>query len=63
MPGQTVTELKTAGIDVQIQKGKVVIAKDKMLVKKGEQMTPKVAKALHSSKYIPFNAVVEPCSC
>ena len=36
MPGQTVTELKGAGIDVQIQKGKVVIAKDKVLVKKGD---------------------------
>ena len=38
-PGQTVTDLKTAGIDVQIQKGKVVIAKDKVLVAKGEPVT------------------------
>lgn len=34
-PGQAVTDLKTAGIDVQIQKGKVVISKSKVLVAKG----------------------------
>ena len=39
MPGQAVTDLKTAGIDVQIQKGKVVISKDKVITKKGEVIT------------------------
>jgi large subunit ribosomal protein L10 len=60
MPGQTVTELKGAGIDVQIQKGKVVIAKDKVLVKKGEIISPMVAKALHTLEVYPFSAVVDP---
>lgn len=60
MPGQTVTELKSAGIDVQIQKGKVVIAKDKILVKKGETITLAVAKALHTLEIYPFSAVVDP---
>ena len=60
MPGQTVTELKAAGIDVQIQKGKVVIAKDKVLVKKGETISPGVAKALHTLEVYPFSAVVDP---
>ncbi|MDE1865206.1 MAG: 50S ribosomal protein L10 [Candidatus Micrarchaeota archaeon] len=60
MPGQTVTELKGAGIDVQIQKGKVVIAKDKILVKKGETITLGVAKALHTLEIYPFSAVVDP---
>jgi len=59
-PGQTVTDLKTAGIDVQIQKGKVVIAKDKILVKKGDLITPMVAKALHTLEIYPFSAVVDP---
>lgn len=59
-PGQTVTELKSAGIDVQIQKGKVVIAKDKVLVKKGEVISPMVAKALHTLEIYPFSAVVDP---
>jgi large subunit ribosomal protein L10 len=60
MPGQTVTELKAAGIDVQIQKGKVVIAKDKILVKKGDVISPMVAKALHTLEIYPFSAVVDP---
>lgn len=60
MPGQTVTELKSAGIDVQIQKGKVVIAKDKILVKKGEVINASVAKALHTLEIMPFSAVVDP---
>ena len=60
MPGQTVTELKSAGIDVQIQKGKVVIAKDKVLVKKGDVITGSVEKALHTLDITPFSAVVDP---
>jgi large subunit ribosomal protein L10 len=59
-PGQTVTELKQAGIDVQIQKGKVVIAKDKILVKKGEKITPSVAKALKILDIMPFSATILP---
>ncbi|MEM0149546.1 MAG: 50S ribosomal protein L10 [Candidatus Micrarchaeaceae archaeon] len=59
-PGQAVTDLKSAGIDVQIQKGKVIISKDKILVKKGEMITPQVAKALHLLGIAPFVAVIEP---
>ena len=61
-PGQTVTDLKGAGIDVQIQKGKVVIAKDKVLVKQGEVITASVAKALHTLEIMPFEAILEPSS-
>ncbi len=60
MPGQAVTELKAAGIDVQIQKGKVVIAKSKTLVKKGETISTGLAKALHTLEIQPFSAVVDP---
>lgn len=59
-PGQAVTELKQAGIDVQIQKGKVVIAKDKVLVKKGTSITAAVAKALKTLDIMPFTASIEP---
>ncbi len=61
-PGQTVTDLKSAGIDVQIQKGKVVIAKDKVVVKKGETISANMAKALHTLEIFPFHAVIEPSS-
>ncbi len=59
-PGQTVTELKQAGIDVQIQKGKVVIAKDKVLVKKGTVISVAVAKALKTLDIMPFTAAISP---
>jgi large subunit ribosomal protein L10 len=59
-PGQAVTELKQAGIDVQIQKGKVVIAKEKVLVKKGGIITTAVSKALKTLGIMPFTATIEP---
>jgi large subunit ribosomal protein L10 len=59
-PGQAVTDLKAAGIDVQIQKGKVVIAKDKVIVKKGESIKLPVAKALHMLGIKPFTATIVP---
>lgn len=58
-PGQAVTELKQAGIDVQIQKGKVVISKDKV-IKPGEVISTGMAKALHSLNITPFRASIEP---
>ena len=53
-PGQAVTDLKAAGIDVQIQKGKVVISKSKVLVAKNAKITLAVAKALTMLGIKPF---------
>ncbi|MCL5423605.1 MAG: 50S ribosomal protein L10 [Candidatus Marsarchaeota archaeon] len=58
-PGKSVTELKQAGIDTQIQKGKVVIAKDKT-IKKGEIITTGLSKALQTLNIKPFNVSVSP---
>jgi large subunit ribosomal protein L10 len=55
-PGQAVTDLKTAGIDVQIQKGKVVISKSKVLVAKGTKISVPVSKALKMLDIMPFEA-------
>jgi large subunit ribosomal protein L10 len=55
-PGQAVTDLKTAGIDVQILKGKVVISKSKILVPKGAKITVAVSKALKMLDVMPFEA-------
>ncbi|MEM3255076.1 MAG: 50S ribosomal protein L10 [Candidatus Micrarchaeaceae archaeon] len=55
-PGQTVTDLKKAGIDVQIQKGKVVIAKSKKIVEKGAVVSAAVAKVLKILDIMPFEA-------
>ena len=61
-PGQAVTELKQAGVDVQIQKGKVVISKDKVIVKKGESISSVAAKILHTLGTMPFKAVMLPAA-
>jgi len=59
-PGQAVTELKSAGIDVRIEKGKVLIAKTKTLVNQGSAISLQVAKALHTLGIMPFVARIEP---
>ncbi len=55
-PGQAVTDLKAAGIDVQIQKGKVVIGKSKVIVSKGTKISIAVSKALKMLDILPFEA-------
>ncbi len=60
-PGQAVTELKAAGIDVKIDKGKVVISKTKVLVPKGTKIASPVSKALKTLNVMPFE--VSPRMC
>ncbi len=55
-PGQAVTDLKAAGIDVQIQKGKVVISRSKVLVAKGAKISTPISKALKMLDIAPFEA-------
>lgn len=55
-PGQAVTDLKTAGIDVKIDKGKVVISRSKVLVAKGAKITMPISKALKMLDVMPFEA-------
>ena len=55
-PGQAVTDLKTAGIDVKIEKGKVTISKSKVLVKKGDKISVPISKALKMLDIMPFEA-------
>ncbi len=58
-PGQTVTELKQAGINVQIQKGKVVIGTDK-IIRKDEVITPQISKVLRILDIKPFTVSIIP---
>ncbi|MDD5318092.1 MAG: 50S ribosomal protein L10 [Candidatus ainarchaeum sp.] len=53
-PGPVLTELKAAGINAQIQAGKVVIAKDSTVVKLGEKIGDVQAKALAKLGVEPF---------
>jgi len=45
-PGPILSELQQAGIPAAIEKGKVVIKEDKVIVKAGERVSPEVANAL-----------------
>jgi large subunit ribosomal protein L10 len=53
-PGPVLTELKSAGIQAQIQGGKVVIGRDSTVVKSGEKIGPNQAKALAKLGVEPF---------
>ncbi len=53
-PGPIVGELQKAGIPAAIEQGKVVIKKDKVLVKKGEKITRDVALVLAKLEVFPI---------
>jgi len=53
-PGPIVGELQKAGIPAAIEQGKVVIKKDKLLVKKGDKITREVALALAKLEIFPI---------
>ncbi len=53
-PGPALSELKTAGLAVQIKAGKIAVSKDSVLAKKGEVITDKKAKALQMLGILPF---------
>lgn len=55
-PGPIVGDLQKAGLPAAIEGGKVVIKKDKLLVKKGDVITPAVASALTRMEIFPLVA-------
>ncbi len=52
--GPALSELKTAGVNVQIKAGKIAVMKDSTVAKKGEEITPQKAKALQTLGIKPF---------
>jgi len=58
MPGPALSELKGAGINAQIKGGKIIIAKDSVVAKKGAKITDNVCKALQKLNILPFEAMV-----
>jgi len=58
MPGPALSELKGAGINAQIRGGKIIIAKDSTVAKKGAKITDSVCKALQKLNILPFDAMV-----
>lgn len=63
--GPVLSELKMAKIDVRLSKGKIVVAKDSLVAKKGETITQQAASALAKLGITPMeiglkiNAIVE----
>ena len=57
-PGPALSELKTAGLNVQIKGGKIVIAKESVVAKKGEKITDVKVKALQKLNIMPFETAV-----
>ncbi len=55
-PGPALSELKSAGINVQIKNGKIVIAKDSTVAKSGDVLTDPKAKALQKLGILPFSS-------
>ncbi|MDO8554306.1 MAG: 50S ribosomal protein L10 [Candidatus Micrarchaeota archaeon] len=57
-PGPALSELKSAGLNVQIKAGKIVISKDSVVAKVGEAITDPKAKALQKLNIMPFETQV-----
>jgi large subunit ribosomal protein L10 len=57
-PGPALSELKGAGINVQIKGGKIVVAKDSVVSKKGETITAAKVSALQKMGVMPFEISV-----
>ncbi len=53
-PGPALSELKSGGINAQIKGGKIVVAKESVVAKKGEKITKAKAKALQTLGVKPF---------
>lgn len=56
-PGPALSELKAAGLNVQIKGGKIVIAKQSVLSKAGEKITVQKVKALQTLNVMPFESM------
>jgi large subunit ribosomal protein L10 len=58
LPGPALSELKGAGINAQIKAGKIIVAKDSVVAKKGAKINDNVCKALQKLNILPFEAQV-----
>lgn len=58
-PGPALAEFKVAGIDARIEKGKIAIAKDCVVAKPGQKITPQIAAALAKLGIKPMEAGIE----
>jgi large subunit ribosomal protein L10 len=62
-PGPALSELKSAGVNVQIKGGKIVVVKDSVVVKKDEVITAAKAGVLQKLGILPFESTVNLLVC
>ncbi|MBI2044147.1 50S ribosomal protein L10 [Candidatus Pacearchaeota archaeon] len=60
MPGPALTELASAGLRTQIEKGKISIKESKVIVKKGEKISDAAAKVMSLLDIKPFSVGFAP---
>ena len=60
LPGPAISELGDLGIQIQIEKGKITIKESKVVVKKGEKVSAKVAEILNKLDIKPFSVGFKP---
>lgn len=60
-PGPVLSELKGAGINVQIKSGKLSVVKDSLILEKDERISAIKAKALQTLNIRPFEVGAELC--
>lgn len=58
-PGPVIGELQMAGIPAKIEKGQIVVTKDTVVVKAGEEVSREVANALNKIGITPFEIGLE----
>jgi len=58
-PGPAIGDLQMAGIPAKIEKGQIVVLKEKVVTKAGEEVTPAVANALNKIGITPFEVGLE----
>lgn len=56
-PGPALSELKAAGLNVQIKGGKIAVVKDSTVAKAGEKLTTPKVKALQTVGIMPFETM------
>ncbi len=56
-PGPALSELKAAGLNVQIKAGKIAVVKDSVMAKAGEKLTMPKVKALQTLGVMPFDVM------
>lgn len=58
-PGPALSELKSAGINVQIKAGKIIVAKESTVAKTGDALTDLKVKAMQKLNIMPFEVSVK----